>query len=94
LAFNRPVKGNIAMTGEISLTGKVIGIGGLKEKTMAAKRSNITELILPERNRKDFDELPDQLKQGVTPNFVEHYSEVFKLVFPAVETPVAISPPL
>ena len=49
---------------------------------MAAKRSGINEIILPERNRKDYEELVDQLKQGMNPHFVEHYNEIFSIAFP------------
>ncbi len=82
LAFNRPVKPNLAMTGEITLTGKVLPIGGLKEKLMAAKRSNITEVIIPEKNRKDYEELPDVLKEGILVHSVDHYAEIYKIAFP------------
>jgi len=79
LAFNRSVKPNLAMTGEITLTGKVLPIGGLKEKLMAAKRSNIAEVIIPEKNRKDFEELPEALKEGLHVHFVDHYAEVYRI---------------
>jgi len=81
LAYNRSVKPNLAMTGEITLTGKVLPIGGLKEKLMAAKRSNITEVIIPEKNRKDFEELPEVLKEGLTAHFVEHYTNIANIAF-------------
>ena len=58
-ALNKPLKPRLAMTGELSLTGKVLPVGGIKEKTLAAKRSGATTLILPAANKRDFDELPD-----------------------------------
>lgn len=70
------------MTGEISLTGKVLPIGGVREKAMAAKRNNITTLILPSQNERHFEELPDQLKSGFSHvHFVENYEQLFKIVF-------------
>ncbi|MCH9811935.1 endopeptidase La [bacterium] len=75
------VSDNIAMTGEITLTGKVLPIGGLKEKVIAAKRENISQLIVPKKNKRDFEELPAHVKKGVDMYFVENYNDVYKLVF-------------
>ncbi len=76
-----PVSSNLAMTGEITLTGRVLGIGGVKEKLIAAKRSRIKEVILPEDNLRDYEELPDYIKKGIKIHFVTHYDEVFKIAF-------------
>ncbi|VDI69123.1 Hypothetical predicted protein [Mytilus galloprovincialis] len=73
---------NLAMTGEVSLTGKVLPVGGIKEKTIAAKRSGITCIILPEENRKDYSDLPDFIKDGVEIHFVENYQQVYDIAFP------------
>lgn len=73
------------MTGEISLNGKVLAIGGVKEKTMAAAREGITKLIFPKANEKDVSELPAYIKEGLTFHFVAEYSDVFKILFPQVE---------
>lgn len=81
LAQNKPVKANVAMTGEISLTGKVLPVGGIKEKTIAAKRSNVKIIILPEENKKDFDDLPKFITEGLEVHFVSQYSDVYALVF-------------
>lgn len=70
------------MTGEISLNGKVLAIGGVKEKTMAATREGIRKLIFPKANEKDVNELPDYIKEGIAFHFVEEYSDVFKILFP------------
>ena len=62
LALDRPIKSDLAMTGEVSLTGKVLAVGGIKEKVMAARRAGIKTIILPEDCRRDFEELPEYLK--------------------------------
>lgn len=81
LAIDQPVRPDIAMTGEITLTGKVLPIGGVKEKALAAKRSEIATIILPEGNRRDWDELSDDVKEGLQPHFVESYEKLFDLAF-------------
>uniref|UniRef100_H2YQ97 Lon protease homolog, mitochondrial n=1 Tax=Ciona savignyi TaxID=51511 RepID=H2YQ97_CIOSA len=81
LAINQPVRPDVAMTGEISLTGKVLPVGGIKEKTLAAKRAGVNCLIFPRENAKDFNDLADYIKDGVETHFVEHYSEVFDIAF-------------
>ena len=85
LALNTPIKANVGMTGEISLTGKVLPIGGVKEKTMAASREGIKTLIFPKANEKDIHKLPAYIKEGVTFHLVEDYREVFDIVFPGVK---------
>lgn len=85
LALNTPVENNIAMTGEISLLGKVLPIGGVKEKVMAGKREGMSRLILPIKNKDDVLELPDYIKEGLEFYFVENYEEVFKICFPNVK---------
>lgn len=79
LALNRPVCLDVAMTGEISLTGKVLPVGGIKEKIIAAKRSGVKTVILPEENKKDFEELADYIKDGIAVHFVSKYEDVFKV---------------
>ena len=71
----------MGMTGEISLNGKVLPIGGVKEKTMAASREGIKTLIFPKANQKDIERLADYIKEGMTFHFVEEYSEVFRIMF-------------
>uniref|UniRef100_A0A5K3FZD6 endopeptidase La n=1 Tax=Mesocestoides corti TaxID=53468 RepID=A0A5K3FZD6_MESCO len=83
LACKKPTRPDLAMTGEISLTGKVLPVGGIKEKVIAAKRAGVKTVILPEMNRKDFDDLADFIKSDIEVHFVSHYSEVFPIVFPA-----------
>ena len=79
----------LAMTGELTLTGRVLAVGGIREKVIAARRQGIMELVLPEENRRDFDELPDYIKAGVKVHFAHRYDDVYKLIFP--EKPVSKS---
>lgn len=81
LLLEKPIRENLGMTGEITLTGKVLPIGGLKEKLIAARRSKINVLIFPKENLRDYDELPDYLKKGLEVHFVDYYDEVFKIAF-------------
>ncbi|KAK2559264.1 Lon protease-like protein [Acropora cervicornis] len=81
LATNKPVRQNLAMTGEVSLTGKVLPVGGIKEKTIAARRADVDCIILPEGNRKDFADLPEFVKQGLEVHFVSNYNDVYKIAF-------------
>ena len=74
----RPVRHNVAMTGEITLTGRVLPIGGLKEKIIAAKMFGIEKLILPFENESDFKEVPDYAKEGIDVVFVKDMEEVVK----------------
>ncbi len=78
-----PVRRDVAMTGEITLRGKVLAIGGLKEKLLAAHRAGIFEAILPKDNQKDLAELPENLKSAMKLNFVDSMDEVLKLALAA-----------
>ena len=81
LALEKPIKANLAMTGEVTLTGRVLPIGGVKEKTMAARRSGIKELVFPKGNQKDYEELADEIKEGLKVHFVESYEEIYDVAF-------------
>ena len=81
LARNQAPKKGVAMTGELTLTGLVLPIGGLREKVIAARRLKLYELIIPELNRGDFEELPDYLKEGLTMHFAKRFSDVVKVLF-------------
>jgi len=73
-----PVRKDIAMTGEVTLRGNVLGIGGLKEKLLAALRGGITTVLIPEENEKDLPEIPDNVKEGLTIIPVSHVRDVLK----------------
>lgn len=81
LLKNAPVLADLGMTGELTLTGKILPIGGVKEKLIAARRSKVKVLIFPKDNARDYDELPAYLKKGLKVHFVEHYDEVFHVAF-------------
>lgn len=82
LLRNEPVLEDLGMTGELTLTGKILMIGGVKEKLIAAKRSGAKVLIFPKDNQRDYDELPPYVKKGIRVHFVKHYDEVFDVAFP------------
>jgi ATP-dependent Lon protease len=73
---------DLAMTGELTLSGLVMPIGGVKEKVIAARRANVKTLILPAENRADFEDLDEQIRKGITPHFVGSFDEARKICFP------------
>jgi Lon-like ATP-dependent protease len=81
LAKGEPIRQELAMTGEITLTGKVLPVGGIKEKTLAAKRADVKCIILPKENERDFEDLADFIKEGIEVHFAENYTDVFQVVF-------------
>ncbi len=81
LARNRRLVRNLAMTGELTLTGQVLPVGGIREKVIAARRANIRELLLPEANRGDYEEIPDYIREGVTVHFADRFTDVVPLLF-------------
>ena len=83
---SEPVKEGLAMTGELTLTGRVMPIGGLKEKILAARRNRITEIIIPERNKADLDKLDKEVKGDVVFHLVSDISEVISIAFPEEST--------
>jgi ATP-dependent Lon protease len=80
LARNIPVR-RIAMTGEITLTGEVFPVGGIREKLIAARRAGIKEIILPADNRSDFEEVPEHVRKGLKVHFASRYDDVLPLLF-------------
>uniref|UniRef100_M4FHE4 Lon proteolytic domain-containing protein n=1 Tax=Brassica campestris TaxID=3711 RepID=M4FHE4_BRACM len=81
LAMNKSVRKNLAMSGEITPTGEILQIGHVKDKTMGARRSQLKTIIYPEANRREFDELPENLKDGLDVHFVDEYEQIFELAF-------------
>lgn len=81
LARRERIKRPLAMTGELTLTGQVLAVGGIREKMIAARRSKIPEILLPSANKPDYEALPDYLRDGLTVHFVRSFREVFDVVF-------------
>lgn len=81
LLLKKPISEYLGMTGELTLTGQVLPIGGVKEKLIAAKRSGLRTIILPKENERDYAELPDPIKKDLQIHFVGHYDDVFKIAF-------------
>jgi len=81
LARNQTPRKGLAMTGELTLTGQVLPVGGIREKVIAARRQSIHELILPEDNRGEYEELPDYLKEGMHIHFATHFRDVAARLF-------------
>ena len=82
VVMDRPIVPNIAMTGELTLSGLVMPIGGVKEKTIAARRAKVTHIIFPADNRADFEALDDHIKEGLTPYFVRTLEALLPICFP------------
>ncbi len=81
LALKKPVKKTFAMTGEITLTGEVLPVGGIREKLIAARRIGVKEVILPEGNRRDVSELPKHIVSGLKIHHAGHYDDVYDILF-------------
>jgi Lon-like ATP-dependent protease len=93
LALNRPVKTDLAMTGELTLTGKVLKVGGIKEKVIAARREKVHTLLLPRQNKTEYVELKEYLRSDITAHFVDHYDDVYRFAFPEGDVPaLPVSP--
>ena len=86
LAMGKSSRSDVAMTGEVSLTGKVLAVGGIKEKIMAARRAGITTVIMPAACQREFDEIPEYLQEGLDIHFVDEYDQVFKVAFNGNDT--------
>ncbi|MBX2839583.1 MAG: endopeptidase La [Gammaproteobacteria bacterium] len=81
LALDKPIRKHIAMTGEITLTGEVLAVGGIREKLIAARRAGIKEVLLPESNERDVHELPEYITENLEIHFAQTYDDVFDIVF-------------
>ncbi|SER03473.1 endopeptidase La [Neolewinella agarilytica] len=82
LATGQPPIDDLAMTGELTLTGRVLPIGGVKEKTIGARRVGITNLIFPAENKRDWEELDDYIKEGLNANFATYFEDVLEVALP------------
>lgn len=82
----KKVKGNVAMTGEVTLTGQVLPIGGLKEKSLAAYRYGIDTIIIPKENEKDIEKIPDSIKNNIKIILAKKVDEVVKNAIIGVDT--------
>jgi ATP-dependent Lon protease len=79
LVSGRPVRNDVAMTGEITLTGQVLPVGGLKEKSLAAQRAGIKKVIVPERNKGDIEEIPEHERADLEFVYAEEVGEVHEI---------------
>ncbi len=86
-----PARSDIAMTGEVTLAGLVLPIGGVKEKVLAARRAGITRVILPQANKKDLRDLPDHVRQEMQFHFVDRVEEVLSIVIPNIKVRLALA---
>lgn len=78
---NKPIKSKVALTGEITLRGKILPVGGLKEKSLGASRSMIKEIYLPVKNQTDLEEVPEEIKKNITYILADNYEEIYKKIF-------------
>ena len=85
LAIGKPIIPHLAMTGEITLSGNVLKIGGIKEKVMAAKREEMKKIIVPYDNKEDVEQLDSNIKDGLKFYFVKKYEDVFNICFPQIK---------
>jgi ATP-dependent Lon protease len=81
IATGKILAKGLAMTGELTLTGRVLPVGGIKEKIIAAKRGHLKRIIIPKENRKDKAEIPEYVKKGLKFYFVENIEEVINIAF-------------
>jgi ATP-dependent Lon protease len=88
LATRRPVRSDLAMTGEITLRGRVLPVGGIKEKMLAAHRAGIREVILPSRNERDVEEVPEELRREMRFIFVDDAEEVLRHALTPASAPL------
>jgi ATP-dependent Lon protease len=87
-----PARSDIAMTGEVTLAGLVLPIGGVKEKVLAARRAGIHRVVLPQGNKKDLRDLPDHVRQEVQFHFVDRVEQVLSIVIPNLQMmPLALA---
>jgi len=94
LALHQSIKRDLAMTGEVTLTGRVVNVKDIKEKVLAARRENISSIVFPLSNKAEYMDLNRNLKAGLTAHFVDHYRDIYRLVFDGTSVPElpALSP--
>ncbi|GAA5202238.1 endopeptidase La [Rugosimonospora acidiphila] len=92
LASGRPVRPEFGMTGEVTLAGRVLPIGGVKQKLLAAHRAGLTEVIIPARNEPDLDDLPDEVRKALTIHVTGEVSEVLRLALRPAESETGAQP--
>ena len=81
MATGQSVPPHVAMTGELTLTGAVLPVGGIREKIVSAERSSVVDVIMPETNRRDYDEIPESVRKGIHAHFVDDFKAVHRLLF-------------
>ncbi|OWY60626.1 endopeptidase La, partial [cyanobacterium TDX16] len=89
LLSGRPVRPEVGMTGEVTLQGRVLPIGGVKQKVLAAHRAGLTEVILPKRNGPDVDDVPEAVRSEMTFHLADHVSEVLDVALQPAAVPAA-----
>jgi ATP-dependent Lon protease len=91
LLSGRAVRSDVAMTGEVSLTGRVLPIGGVKQKLLAAHRAGITTVLIPARNEPDLDDVPSEVRNALTVHAVSDVREVLALALEPVGQPASVA---
>jgi ATP-dependent Lon protease len=81
LVTGKTIRKNLAMTGELTLSGRVLPVGGIKEKIIAAKRAHLREILIPGENKKDLADIPEYIKKGLKFHLVEDMKDVIKIAF-------------
>jgi ATP-dependent Lon protease len=92
MLVSRPVRNDVAMTGEITLRGAVLPVGGIKEKVLAAKRAGLKKVILPDRNRKDLEDVQANVKEGLEFHFIKRVEEVIDLAIAPKKEDIVLPP--
>jgi ATP-dependent Lon protease len=91
LLTGRPVRSTVGMTGEVTLQGRVLPIGGVKQKVLAAHRAGLKEVVLPARNGPDLDDVPEAVREAVTFHLVDDVSQVLELALEAEPEPAEVA---
>ena len=89
MALGRPVRGDVGMTGEVTLNGRVLPIGGVKQKLLAAQRAELTTVFLPQRNEPDLDEVPAEVLEGIEIVLSTDVAELVRQAIEPAEQPAA-----